>query len=285
MKLFQISQNLGVRIATGVILGLFLLMFILRVSSQSTRTTETGVVVGPSRLYLQAKYSLGGVSSFSSVSQFFLGLIFYAPIFAFAIALLLSTFLKTTLLGKGKVLGFDANLILLGISAVGLSGIFITPANSSRIYASVEFASFETLWGKEVLEQTIQHAPSIYVDLTFKFFGWYLYFLAYVFCLLLGLKVIKLVDPEEETDNMVGDIESISVFSENSEKLSAPRDSSLMETTDFGDTFFLQKGDNEAFRKPESSNGSEKETPNVFTKQFQKADEEQTEAETEIIEL
>jgi len=281
MKLFQISQNLGVRIATGVILGLFLLMFILRVSSQSTRTTETGVVVGPSRLYLQAKYSLGGVSSFSSVSQFFLGLIFYAPVFAFAIALLLSTFLKTTLLGNGKVLGFDANLILLGISAVGLSGIFIMPANSSRISASVELASLEKVMSKELWEHTLQHAPSIYTELTFKFFGWYLYFLAYVFCLLLGLKVIELVDPEKETEHLVADIES--AVSEDSEK-SRKRNLKSLETADFGDTFFLPKGDDEVFEMPPMSDGSEKQIPSL-AEQFQKADEEQTEAETEIIEL
>merc|ERR1711900_48170 len=155
------------------------------------------------------------------------------------------------------------------------------PANANRICASVELAQFEEVYGKEWVENEVQNSPGIYTELTFKFFGWYLYFLAYVFCLLLGLKVIELVDPEKETEHLVADIES--AISEDSEK-SRKRNLKSLETADFGDTFFLPKGDDEVFEMPPMSDGSEKQIPSL-AEQLQKADEEQTEAETEIIEL
>jgi len=289
MKLFQMSQKLGIRIATGVLLGLFLLMFILRASTQGVRMTADDRPALGSMLYLQAKYSLGGVSSFSSVSQFFLGLIFYAPIFVFAVALLLSTFLKTKFVGNSQVLGLDANLILLGISAVGLLSIFIMPANASRIYASVELAPFQEYYAEQ-FEAEVQDAPGIYLDLTFKFFGWYLYLLAYVFCLLLGLKIIELIDPQKETDSMALDQIAVieNAVSKDSETAVADIESAvqkdsdeLLKTLDTAalDAFSFPKGDNEVSERQRSSDESEEKIPSL-AEQFE-ANEVQTEPETE----
>jgi len=218
-------ERIGLRIATGTVLGLAVLMFLMRLFS-SSYSTEHGV----GKAYLQGKYSLGGCSEFSTGSQFFLGLLFYTPVFFLALALLLSTFMTlSTVFGESKVLGFSASTVLLAIGAVGIGGLFIMPANASRVVYSVEIApvlraqlqtstkgqagTFEDEGGhhfrqtKEWVDEQIKGAEATgaadytYAFFSLKFFGWYLYLLAYTFCILLSFKVLELLPEDEEEED------------------------------------------------------------------------------------